>query len=92
MVYVGPLVGSFLTSAATATLARATGARALSEGVALGLFVGVGYGVGLSTTYAVAPNNPRPGRVLAFTGAYQVVGFAVIGGIVTAWSRARRTK
>ncbi len=90
--YVGPLVGSFLASVATATLARAAGARTLPEGLSLGLLVGAGYGVGLSATYAVSPNNPRPGRLLAITGAYQCLGFSLIGGIVTAWSRANRSK
>ena len=86
--YVGPLCGSVLAAVATATLARAAGARTLAEGVSLGLLVGSGYGVGLSATYAVAPNNPRPGRLLAITGAYQVVGCSLLGGIVAAWSRA----
>ena len=91
-VYVGPLLGSLLAAVATATLARAVGARTLAEGVSLGLLVGSGYGVGLSATYAVAPTNPRPGRLLAITGAYQVLGFCLIGGIVTAWRRAGRSR
>ena len=41
--YVVPAVTSFVSVLATALLARATGTDTLSEGIVLGLLVGIGY-------------------------------------------------
>ena len=82
--YLGPLAGSLLGSTATAALARATGARTPREGAALGLLVGLGYGVGMPATFAVAPQVRRPAQLAAISGAYQLLGFALVGAIVRA--------
>src|SRR5687768_10502908 len=50
---VGPLVTAFIATVATAMLAFATASNTVSEGLALGLVVGIGYAVTLTALGAL---------------------------------------
>jgi hypothetical protein len=84
--YAGPAVLYLIASAVTAMLAKATGTDTVSEGVILGLMVGVGYALTVTATDAVFdPNKPKPWTWFAISGAYHVVALVLVGMIIGAW-------
>ena len=84
--YAGPAIFYLIAAAVTAILARATGADTVSEGVILGLMVGVGYALTVTATDAVFdPNKARPWNWFAISGAYHVVALVLVGMIIGAW-------
>lgn len=86
MVYAAPALFALVSSIATALLANATGTTDVPGGVSLGLVIGIGYGLALTTYEAVfAPNRPSPWVWFAITGAYHLVGLLIVAIIVSAW-------
>jgi hypothetical protein len=84
--YAGPAVFYLIASAVTAMLAKATGTDTVSEGVILGLMVGVGYALTVTATDAVFdPNKPKPWNWFAISGGYHVVALVLVGMIIGAW-------
>ncbi|HET9084832.1 MAG TPA: DUF1761 domain-containing protein [Candidatus Limnocylindrales bacterium] len=84
--YAGPAVFYLIASGVTAILAKATGTDTVSEGVVLGLMVGVGYALTVTATDAVFdPNKPKPWNWFAISGAYHVVALVLVGMIIGAW-------
>lgn len=86
VMYAGPAAFYLIASAVTAMLAKATGTDTVSEGVILGLMVGVGYALTVTATDAVFdPNKPKRLNWFAISGAYHVVALVIVGMIVGAW-------
>jgi biotin transporter BioY len=84
--YVGPAIFYLVSAIATGLLANATGTDNLTEGITLGLVVGVGYALVVTATDAVFdPNKPKPWNWFAISGAYHVVSLAIVGAIIGAW-------
>lgn len=80
--YVGPAVFYLVSAIATGLLAKATGTDTLTEGIVLGLVVGIGYALVVTATDAVFdPNKPKPWNWFAISGAYHVVSLAIVGAI-----------
>lgn len=84
--YVGPAAFYLIAAIATGLLAAATGTDTLSEGVVLGLVLGVGYALTVTATDAVFdPNKPKPWTWFAISGAYHVVALVIVGILVAVW-------
>jgi uncharacterized protein DUF1761 len=84
--YAGPAVFYLIAAAVTAILAKATGTHTVSEGVILGLMVGIGYALTVTATDGVFdPNKPKPLNWFAISGAYHVVALVLVGMIIAAW-------
>ena len=80
--YVGPALFYLVSAIATGLLAKATGTDTLTEGIVLGLVVGIGYALVVTATDAVFdPNKPKPWNWFAISGAYHVVSLAIVGAI-----------
>ena len=85
--YIIPLVTSFVAVVVTALLARATGTDTLTEGLVLGLLVGIGYaGTVLMTTAAFEFSKPRQWTWGAIDAAYHVLGL-VLAAVILALIR-----
>jgi hypothetical protein len=85
-IYAAPLIFSFVATIATAMLAEATGSDTLSEGLALGLVVGIGYAatiVGVTAVFeSKKPNSAVWG---AITAGYHVLGLTLSAIVVAVW-------
>ena len=83
--YIVPAVTSFVAVVATALLAKATGTDTISEGVILGLVVGIGYaGTVLVTTAAFEFSKPRQWTWALIDASYHVVGLVVAAILIAA--------
>ena len=81
--YIVPLLTAFVSVVATALLARATGTDTLSEGIVLGLVVGIGYAVMILLNTA-AFEFAKPNRSLwgAIDATYHAVGLLIAAVIL----------
>jgi len=81
--YIVPAVTCFVAVLVTALLAKATGTDTATEGLVLGLLVGIGYaGATLVTTAAFEFNKPRQWTWGLIDASYHVVGLAIAGVLV----------
>ena len=85
LLYLGPLVGCLVVTLATALLVTIADAHSASDGVALGLIVGLGYGAAVAGVDATAPSHPRPGTLAFIVGAYWTVGLTMVAVILSVW-------
>ena len=86
MTYVVPLIAYLVMGAAVGLLAAATGTDSLSEGLVLGLVIGVG--LSLAHTFVDAsfdPNKPEPWTWFAINGSYHTIGLIIVAVIVAVW-------
>ena len=84
--YYGPFIGAVLTVSATAILISALKIENLSDAVALGLIVGIGYSAAVSFTNAITPNMPKPVLFGLITGSYHLAGVIVAALIIVSLS------
>jgi hypothetical protein len=85
-IYASPLIGDLVSAIATGMLAAATASTTVGEGLVLGIVVAVGYSLVLAATTATfSQNMPAPWTWFAITGAYNLVGLAIVGVIVSIW-------
>jgi hypothetical protein len=83
---VGPLIAYLLAAVATGWLAVATGSDTATEGVLLGVVVGVGFGLALTAVDTVFdPNRPQPVVWFVITGAYHLLGLLAVALLVSVW-------
>jgi hypothetical protein len=85
LLYLAPLVGCFVVTLATALLVTIADAHSATDGVALGLIVGLGYGAAVAGVDATAPSHPRPGMLALITGAYWTVGLVMVAVLLSVW-------
>jgi hypothetical protein len=85
LLYLGPLVGCFVVTLATALLVTIADAHSATDGVSLGLIVGLGYGAAVAGMDATAPSHPRPGTLALVVGAYWTVGLTMVAVILSVW-------
>ena len=85
LLYLAPLAGCFVVTLATALLVTIADAHSATDGVALGLIVGLGYGAAVAGVDATAPSHPRPGTLALIVGAYWTVGLTIVAVILSAW-------
>jgi hypothetical protein len=85
LLYLAPLAGCFVVTLATALLVTIADAHSATDGVALGIIVGLGYGAAVAGVDATAPSHPRPGTLALIVGAYWTVGLTMVAVILSAW-------
>ncbi|MFN2387995.1 MAG: DUF1761 domain-containing protein [Actinomycetota bacterium] len=84
--YLGPLATCFLSTLATAILARATGADSFDEAIVLALVVGIGYAAAVAFVGGIFdPHKPEPKVWFAIFAGYQVVGLLLAATILALW-------
>ena len=84
--YVIPAATSFVAVTATALIARATGTDTLTEGVVLGLVVGIGHAATtILTTAAFEFTKPRQWTWGVVDASYHVVGLLIAGVLIALW-------
>ena len=84
--YVIPFITCFIATVATAMIAVATGSTEISEGIILGLVVGIGYAATLTLLGSVFENRPEPMTWFWISALYHIVGLVIVGIIVTQWT------
>ena len=85
LLYLAPLVGCFVVTLATALLVTIADAHSATDGVVLGLIVGLGYAAAVAGVDATAPSHPRPGTLALIVGAYWAVGLTMVAVILSVW-------
>ena len=84
--YIVPGVGAFVACLATALLVQATGTDTLSEGVTLGLVLGIGFaGAVLLVTAAFEINKPSRYVWGLIDASYHVLGILIASVILALW-------
>lgn len=84
MILIPTIVGYFVTSIAIALLARAIGATELVDGIALGVVLGVGFGVvGALITQLY---EQKGGSYWLINGVNAVIAYSIVAVIVTVWT------
>jgi uncharacterized protein DUF1761 len=84
--YAVPLVGAILAAVAIGLLAAATETDTATEGLALGLVIGVGFAVPVAfVTAAFETKKPRPMLWGAINAGYHVLGSLAAALIVATW-------
>jgi Protein of unknown function (DUF1761) len=83
LLFIPTLIGYFVTTVVIALLARGIGAATVSDGVVLGVVLGIGFGmVGalVNQVYESKGNN-----YFLINGINAVIAYAIVGAIVTVW-------
>jgi hypothetical protein len=84
--YAMPLAGCLAVAAAVDFLLGQVAAHSLREALTLGLVLGAGISLAITTVNALAPNMPRPALYAAVTGSYHLLG-AVLCAAIHFWMR-----
>jgi Protein of unknown function (DUF1761) len=85
--YVGPLATCLVAVIAVAMLADATGSTNLTEGIVLGLVVGVGIaGAILFVTGVLDPTKPGPAAWFGIMAGNRMLGLLIASTIVSVWT------
>lgn len=84
-IYLSPLIAYFLSTVATAMLARATGSDTLGHAIVLGIVVGVGYVAALTMVGATFEPKPKGAVWFAITAGFNVLALVIVSVIVTVW-------
>ena len=85
--YVVPFFAYLVMAIAIAMIANAIGADDFGDGIVLGLVMGVGFAAMHSVVDATFdPNRPQPWTWFAITASYNLIGFLVLGVIISIWS------
>lgn len=79
--YLVPLAGCLAVAMTLGHLMQSTAADTLQEALWLGLGVGAGFSLVITSVNAVAPNMPRPALYVAVTGSYHVLGAVLCAAI-----------
>jgi Protein of unknown function (DUF1761) len=84
--YIVPAATTFVMVVATALIAGATGTDTLTEGVVLGLLIGIGYAAMIvATTAAFEFSKPRQWTWGVIDASYHVVGLLIAAVMLALW-------
>jgi hypothetical protein len=84
--YLTPLVTAFVASVATALIVQATGADTLSDGVLLGLVIGIGFAATIVLNLAAFEfSKPRQWTWGVIDASYHVVGLLIAAIVLALW-------
>lgn len=72
--YLTPFFACLVTAGAMGLLIDQAAPSSMAEALWLGLVVGLGFSVAVTTVNAVSPNMPRPGLYALVTGSYHLAG------------------
>lgn len=84
LLFIPTLIGYFLTTIVIALIARGIGAETVSDGIVLGVVLGVGFGM-----VGALVNQVYEGKGSSYfliNGLNAVIAYAVVGAIVAAWN------
>jgi Protein of unknown function (DUF1761) len=86
-IYVAPLIGDLIAAIAVGMVAAASSTDTFTEGLVLGLVIGIGVaGVIIGTTAVFESNKPEPITWFWITAAYHLVGFILMSVILASWT------
>jgi hypothetical protein len=86
IVFVAPLFGYLFAAAATAMIAVSTGTDTVSEGIVLGLVIGIGYAATLTAVMATFESKkPQPMMWAVITAVYNIIGLLITSVIISVW-------
>ncbi|HET9259410.1 MAG TPA: DUF1761 domain-containing protein [Acidimicrobiia bacterium] len=83
LLFIPTLIGYFVTTVVIALLAEGIGAQTTSDGVVLGVVLGVGFGM-----VGALVNQVYEGKGNSYfliNGINAVIAYAIVGAIVTVW-------
>ena len=83
LLFIPTLIGYFVTTVVIALLAEGIGAQTVSDGVVLGVVLGVGFGM-----VGALVNQVYEGKGNSYfliNGINAVIAYAIVGAIVTVW-------
>ena len=80
--YLGPLIGGFVISFATAILIRFFAIHNYTEAIVLGLIVGIGYAGSVSFVNAITPKTLKPFVQGAIVGVYHTLSIVLTAIII----------
>lgn len=84
--YVVPFIAYLVMAAAVGIIAAAVGSDNLTDGVILGLVLGIGLLLMHTLVDATFdPNKPEPWTWFAINGAYHALGILIVAVIVSVW-------
>ena len=84
--YLVPATTAFIAVVATALIARATGTDTLTEGIVLGLVVGIGYAATIVlATAAFEFTKPRQWAWGVIDASYHILGLLIASVIIALW-------
>lgn len=84
LLFIPTLIGYFITTIVIALIARGIGAESATDGIVLGLVLGVGFGV-----VGALVNQVYEGKGSSYfliNGVNAIIAYAIVGLIVTIWS------
>jgi len=82
---VASLLLYFIAALATAWIARETGLESLTDGIVLGLAVGIGYMTVLAAVTAMFERKPHPLGWFLINAPFSLLGLLIVGVIVSVW-------
>ena len=83
LLFIPTLIGYFVTTVVIALLARGIGAETVSDGVALGVVLGIGFGMVGALVNQVYESKGN--SYFLINGINAVIAYAIVGAIVTIW-------
>ena len=83
ILFIPTLIGYFVTTVVIALLARGIGAETVSDGVALGVVLGIGFGMVGALVNQVYESKGN--SYFLINGINAVIAYAIVGAIVTIW-------
>ncbi|HYZ90832.1 MAG TPA: DUF1761 domain-containing protein [Actinomycetota bacterium] len=83
--FIGTYVSYFISGAATAMLAVASGTDSAEEGAMLGLVVGIGFALTAAGVTSIYDRKPDPLGWFLINGLFNTGGLVLVGVIIGAW-------
>lgn len=83
LLFIPTLIGYFVTTIVIALLARGIGAETVSDGVVLGVVLGIGFGMVGALVNQVYES--KGSSYFLINGINAVIAYAIVGAIVTVW-------
>ncbi|MGH2634981.1 MAG: DUF1761 domain-containing protein [Actinomycetota bacterium] len=85
-IYLSPLLTCFVAAVATGMLVVGTRSNELTEGIQLGVVLGVGYALSITILGGIfETGKPKPMVSALISGGYHLVGLLITAMIIAAW-------
>lgn len=84
LLFIPTLIGYFVTTIVIGLLVAATGAMSVGDGIALGVVLGVGFGMVGALVNQVYER--KGGSYFLINGVNAIIAFAIVASILTVWT------